>query len=166
MKVVFSGVSNALIAIISRSIAKGLGNSQYLNGNNKTCWYQHINTNQSIEIKNSTITVEGERCALWGDHHREAMHTLSISGVEPSEYRTSDSRLRWDETLTGYMEGQRASYDEALRYCREKKLNPTYFYALGGAIADALRLQQYPLRARAEMPFKQLERAREVLALL
>ena len=162
MKVVFSGVSKEICTIISRSIAEGL---EMVSSGDGTL-YSYVNPNQSVEVRGTTVTVEGERCALWGDHHKEAMHTLSISGVEPSEYRTSDSRLRWEETLTGYMEGQRASYDEALRYCREKKLNPTYFYALGGAIADALRLQQYPLRASAEMTFKQLERAREVLALL
>jgi len=166
MKVVFTGVPEVLCNSISKSIAHQLGNSQYHDADGVARFYGHVNQNQHVEIKGSTITVEGERCALWSDHNRGAMHALSISGLKPWAYETSDSRLKWHETLMDYMEGPRASFHEALQYCKEKGLSPTYFYALGGAQADALRLTQYPLRASAEMPTERLQRAREVLALL
>ena len=165
MKVVFTAVPEALRALILKSIQKGLAVSQYYDADNCVRFYAHINENQSITVRGSTVTVEGERCALWGDHNQQAMHALANSGIKPSEYHTSDSRLEWHETLAGYMK-KRGTYDEALRYCKEKGLSPSYFYALGGAQADALRLQQYPLRASAEMPTERLQRAREVLALL
>ena len=113
MKVIFSGVPDRIIADIKESIAHQLGNSQYEDHNAKVCWYQHVNTNQSIEIRGTTVTVEGERCALWGDHNADAMARLMASGIKPSEYRTSDSRLEWHETLSSYME-RRGTYDEAL----------------------------------------------------
>jgi len=164
MKVVFTDVPEVLCNSIKESIAHQLGNSQY-DQDGKTCWYQHVNPNQHVEIKGSTVTVEGERCALWGDHHAEALRLLLSSGIKPWVYETSDTRLKWHETLMDYMEGPRASFHEALRYCKEKGLSPTYFKALGGAQADALRLMQYPIRASAEMPQERLQRAREVLAL-
>lgn len=165
MKVVFTAVPEALRASISRSIREGLANCQYHDANNVAQFDQYVNPNQSIEVKGTTVTVEGERCALWGDHNAEAMHALSISGLKPWVYETSDSRLKWDDTLAGYMEGPRASFHEALRYCKEKETHPMYSKALEQAWEDALRLQQYPLRASAEMPTERLQRAREVLAL-
>ena len=164
MKVIFSGVPDRIIANIKGSIAHQLGNSQYEDRCGKVCWYQHVNTNQSIKVEGSTVTVEGERCALWGDHNAGAMARLMASGIKPSEYHTSDSRLQWHETLSSYME-RRGTYDEALRYSREKETHPMYFKALEEAWEDAERLRQYPLRATAEMSAERLQRAREVIAL-
>ena len=164
MKVIFSGVPDRIIANIKESIAHQLGNSQYEDSEGKVCWYQHVNTNQSVTVKGSTVTVEGERCALWGDHHYSALKMLKDSGIKPSEYHTSDSRLQWHETLSSYME-RRGTYDEALRYSREKETHPIYFKALEQAWEDAERLRQYPLRATAELSTERLQRAREVIAL-
>ena len=167
MKVIFKDVPASLCHAMAESITHQLFNSisQYEDQCGKVCWYQHINTNQSIEISGPTVTVEGERCALWGDHHAEALRMLEQSGIEPSEYHTSDSRLQWHETLSSYMEGPRATFDESLRYCREKETHPMYFKALEEAWKDAERLRQYPLRATAEMSTERLQRAREVITL-
>jgi len=166
MKVIFTDVPVALRVLISQSIQEGLANSQYEGQEGDTCWYQHVNQNQTVEVFGSTVIVEGERCALWGDHNAKAMHALSISGLKPSEYHTSDPRLQWHETLSSYMEGPRASYEEAIKHCRETERNPRYYKALEEAWEDAERLRQYPLRASAEMDKQQLERAREVLPLI
>jgi len=165
MKVVFTGVSQGLCNSIKESIAEGLANCQYEDRDGVVRFYQHVNTNQSVTFNGSTVVVEGERCALWGDHHAQALRMLSYSGIEPSKYETSDTRLKWYETLRSFMEG-RAPYEMALKHCRETQSNPQYYKALEQAWEDALRLQQYPLRASAEMDKQQLERAREVLALL
>ena len=165
MKVIFSGVPDRIIANIKESIADALPNHQYYDAEGRAQFFQHVNTNQSVTVKGTTVTVEGERCALWGDHNAGAMARLMASGIKPSEYHTSDSRLEWHETLAGYMEGPRATFDEALRYCREKKVNPSYCLILKGAHQDAERLKVYPLRASAEMSAERLQRAREVIAL-
>lgn len=165
MKVIFSGVPEVICNNIKESIADALPNHQYYDAEGRVQFFQHVNTNQSVTVKGSTVTVEGERCALWGDHNAGAMARLMASGIKPTIYETSDMRLKWHETLSSYMEGPRATFDESLRYCREKETHPMYFKALQEAWVDAGRLKLYPLRATAEMSTERLQRAREVIAL-
>ena len=149
---------------MAESVAWQLGNSQYVDSKGETCWYQHVNENQWVLFEGSTVTVEGERCALWGDHNARALEMLKESGIKPTTYETSDSRLQWHETLAGYME-TRASYEEASRYCKEKKTSPKYYRALRELALQAERLKQYPERVHAELTLSQLKQVREVLSL-
>lgn len=71
----------------------------YEGDNGDVQWYQHVNQNQRVLVSERTVTVEGERCALWGDHNATAMALLRDSKVAPVSYHTSDTRLAWHETL-------------------------------------------------------------------
>ena len=98
MRVIFN-VSHEVADRIADSITVQLPYSQTEDSYGETQWRQHVNPNQHVLVVGTTITVEGERCALWGDHHAEAMGILRDSGAVPTSYQTSDSRLEWHETL-------------------------------------------------------------------
>ena len=165
MLALFCGVPTELRIAMESAIAHQLGNSQYEDSQGNVQWYQHVNPNQAVRFFGHTVTVEGERCALWGDHHSVAMKMLKDSGIEPTIYETSDMRLKWHETLSSYME-KRASYEDALKHCQKTGSNPRYYKALAGLALQAERLQMYPERVYAELIDHQLKRVREVLPLI
>ena len=165
MLALFCGVPKALCTAMAESIAHQLGNSQYEDSEGGVCWYQHVNKNQAVRFLGHTVTVEGERCALWGDHHAEALRMLEQSGIEPTVYETSDRRLKWYETLRDFMY-KRAPYEVALKHCRETQGNPHYYKSLRGLALQAERLQLFPERVYAELIDRQLKQVREVLPLI
>ena len=81
---------------VSKDVANRIADSIT---NGEIQYQQHVNQNQHVLVIGTTITVEGERCALWGDHHAESMKLLRDIGAVPTSYQTSDSRLEWHETL-------------------------------------------------------------------
>ena len=98
MRVTFN-VSKETAGKVADSITVRLPYSQTEDSYGEIQWRQHVNPNQHMLVIGTTITVEGERCALWGDHHAEAMAILKQSGDVPTSYQTSDVRLQWHETL-------------------------------------------------------------------
>lgn len=98
MRVTFN-VSHDTAGKIADSITVWLPYSQTEDSYGEIQWQQHVNPNQHMLVIGTTITVEGERCALWGDHHAEAMSILRDSGAMSTSYETSDYRLKWHETL-------------------------------------------------------------------
>ena len=75
-----------------------------------------VNTNQSVQLVNNTLVVEGERCALAFDGGYIAAKKILTPGQKPVEYQTSDKRLKWDETLEKYMFSDRATRAEKMDY--------------------------------------------------
>ena len=98
MRVIFN-VSHDVANRIADSITVRLPYSQTEDSFGEIQWRTCVNPNQHMLIVGTTITVEGERCALWGDHHAEAMRILRDIGAMSTSYETSDYRLKWYETL-------------------------------------------------------------------
>jgi len=166
MKAIFFNVPVKLRIAMQDAIEKALPNSQYEVSEGNVQWYQHINPNQRVDFLHcDLVVVEGERCALWGDHYALALKMLQDSGIKPTLYETSNHCLKWHETLASYMEN-RASYEEALKHCRKTQGNPHYYKALRGLALQAERLERYPARVHAELTISQLNKVREVLSLI
>lgn len=65
---------------------------------------QYTNPNQSVRLVGKTLVVEGERCALAHDGgFKAAIDILGTADAVSVSYETSDKRLRWHETLGGYL---------------------------------------------------------------
>ena len=65
---------------------------------------QYTNPNQSVRLVGKTLIVEGERCALAYDGGiNAAIDILGTADAVPVSYETSDKRLAWHETLSGYL---------------------------------------------------------------
>ena len=80
-------------------------------------WYR--NMDQKVSIEGDTLTVEGQRCALWTDEYSEIMKSLKVKGFRPVQYETSDKRLEWHETMMDFI-ATRASEKDFLKYCEER----------------------------------------------
>ena len=63
--------------------------------------YPHVNYDQGMSVDGTTVTIAGQRNALWAEHG-EAMRALQEAKLLPLIYETSDWRLAWDETLWTY----------------------------------------------------------------
>ena len=74
-----------------------------------------VNMDQNVIVEGSSLTITGQRCALWADWHGNTMQACKDAGLRPAEYQTSDKRLRWFETLESYMDS-RATSEESLDY--------------------------------------------------
>jgi len=98
MKAIFF-VDQQLATKIQSALDADTHRSFYEDRDGVVQWYQHVNQNQRVLVDGIIVTVEGERCALWGDHNAVAMGLLRDSGAVPASYRTSDARLAWHETL-------------------------------------------------------------------
>lgn len=92
MKAVFRNVPAAVVGVCAR-VAQEF--------DNEWAGDQHVNPDQSIAVEGTTVTVTGQRNALWAEHG-EAMKALQAAGAQPLIYETSDWRLAWDETLWAY----------------------------------------------------------------
>jgi len=64
----------------------------------------YTNPNQSVRVVGKTLVIEGERCALAYDGgFNAAIDILGTASAVPVSYETSDARLKWYETLDGYL---------------------------------------------------------------
>jgi len=120
---------------------------------------QYVNYSQKVTVSGDFLTFEGERNALWGDELAPIMR--AAVGGSPLRYETSDRRLEWYETLDDYM-NKRASLGEALEYFRQGHCMPNTLLNLLGV---SELLQNWPSRAYAQYTAKELNLARELLAI-
>lgn len=83
------------------------------------------NPNQHLELKDDTITYVGERCPFQQDGMFRLLGEILTGdktpvkrwwcNYDPIDYETSDTRLRWHETLQIYLY-ERASLEEVVSY--------------------------------------------------
>lgn len=98
MKAVFRNVPAAVALVCARVAQEFI--TQWCDDDGREV-YQHVNYDQGISVDGTTVTIAGQRNALWAEHG-EAMRALQVAGVQPLIYETSDWRLAWDETLWTY----------------------------------------------------------------
>lgn len=96
MKVVFKNVAPALLTLARECMENLIADFQY----------QHVNTDQRLQIEGKTLVISGQRCAINGDSLAPLMIALKADGRVPFEYQTSDSRLEWWDTLDSYLTRQ------------------------------------------------------------
>ena len=63
-------------------------------------WY---NANQTVTLVGRTLTITGERCALWSDQNSSVMRLAHDLRLVPVAYSTSDTKLEWYDTMDGYI---------------------------------------------------------------
>ena len=77
--------------------------------------YPCFNPDQCWSIAGALLTYIGQRCPMRQD--AEVLEALGTpQGLRVLAYETSDQRLRWWETLDGYLTGPRATLQEAAEY--------------------------------------------------
>ena len=78
------------------------------------------NPAQSVRLVGKTLVIEGHRCALAHDGgFKAAIEILGTADAVPVSYETSDKRLSWHETLSGYI-STRANDAERVDYLAER----------------------------------------------
>ena len=84
-------------------------------------WEQSwFNTDQRLWLEGAVLKYEGQRCPFVQDGACGAVkQALGNGPVTVVKYETNDARLKWDETLSGYMQ-DRASLDEVLAHARKR----------------------------------------------
>lgn len=96
---------------------------------NEQCYLPHpsFNEDQFLELQGNKLTYRGQRCPLHDDGGLAVIAKIAgyeglfkaskdrFSTLEVAEYHTSDARLKWYETLAGYMHS-RGTPDEYLLY--------------------------------------------------
>lgn len=129
MFIQFKNVSTTTVAIALVAIAaRG-------DGSDDAEMHQSYNPNQRAALVGTTLTIEGERCALWGDDLAPLMAHLRAIGEQPTAYKTADARLYWHETLASYLE-TRASPAEVLDAVKAFGQNRTSVYCAASALAE------------------------------
>ena len=112
--------------------------------------HQSTNKLQSVQLVGDTLVISGERCALTHDGGiAAALLILRTVDTVPVSYETSDARLRWHETLSGYI-CTRGTDVERVEYHCEKQwfLEPADQCAL-----DIVLDNPYLAYAKYEKPF-------------
>lgn len=118
MKVIFENVPEEIITLANECNEDFEGEQHY----------QHVNKNQRVTVNGSSLIIEGERCALWGDSFSILLDELTQSGQQPTTYETSDSRLKWSEDLSQYL-STRATPAEVLDEMRKRPQGTAWYCA-------------------------------------
>ena len=79
-----------------------------------------LNPEQRVYLDGTTLAVEGHRCALDQDGGFRLAESIVGKNAVPVRYETSDKRLKWYETLDGYM-ARRATLHERIMYVFKNK---------------------------------------------
>jgi hypothetical protein len=126
---------------------------------------EYVNRDQSVRLVNDTLVIDGQRCALAFDGGFAAAKEILKPGQKPVEYKTSDRRLCWDETLYSYMKN-RATRAEKLAYLEQDPevcVARTLFPELMGSVLLAYKNYQ---RACAELDSSTLQTCRRIIYLV
>lgn len=102
MNVIFHNVPAVMHAEITVLIVAAKNRMSYIDWDGLPVHYDHVNPNQCARLIGNTLVISGERCALWSEHGG-LMQFILNSGLEPKNYSTSDTRLRWSDTLESFM---------------------------------------------------------------